>query len=371
MLELLEKSNFNFINSLHIKNFRNHEELELSSINSSVVILGNNGSGKTSILEAISTFSIGKGLRNSKFIEMVNKDSEQCLIKIGIKEDELINNELKSIFYKNKRLRKFYFNENEVRSFQSFRKSIHMLWLTPYTERIFTSSSSARRNFFDGIFLNFDNEHALRLTEYDKLLKQRNKILKEDYNDGDWLNVLEEKLSKLSVIISCSRLDILFKIQDMLKLPLKKFPTVEIKFSNSLENQLLKNSALDVEEELKNKYYESREIDKVVGGSQYGCQKSDLMVKNFSTNMHARMCSSGEQQAILVSLIIASSRALRKIINCSPILLLDEVFNHLDEIRREALLREIEELKSQAWITSAEKENFIISKKFCYHNLKN
>ena len=246
-----------------------------------------------------------------------------------------------------------------------------MLWLTPYTDRIFVGPSSARRNFFDGIVINFDYNHSLRLNEYDKLLKQRSRLLKGNYSDENWLNSLEDRLSKLSVIISCSRLDILLKINEILVEPLRNFPDIEIKYINSLENQLLKYPAIEVENKLKNYYYNSREIDKLLGGSQYGCQKSDISIRNLNKNMSARMCSSGEQQAMLISLIISASKALKETVKSAPILLLDEIFIHLDEIRKNSLLNQIEDLQSQAWITTTEKENFLLNKKFCYHYLHN
>ena len=174
------------------------------NLNSSVVILGNNGSGKTSILEAISIFSNSRGFRSSKIIEMLNRNKEECIIKIELQVDKIISNELKTIVNKEKKTRKLFINGNEVKSFEVFRKNIYMLWLTPYTDRIFVGPSSARRNFFDGIVINFDYNHSLRLNEYDKLLKQRSRLLKGNYSDENWLNSLEDRLSKLSVIISCS-----------------------------------------------------------------------------------------------------------------------------------------------------------------------
>ena len=371
MLKHADNRSLNLINSLHIKNFRNHENLALMNLNSSVVILGNNGSGKTSILEAISIFSNSRGFRRSKIIEMLNKKNDECIIKIELQVHKIISNELKTIINKENKTRKLFINGNEVKSFEVFRKNIYMLWLTPYTDRIFVGPSSARRNFFDGIVINFDYNHSLRLSEYEKLLKQRSRLLKENYSDENWLNTIEDSLSKLSVIISCSRLDILMKINEILVEPLRNFPDIEIKYINSLENQLLKYPAIEVENKLKNYYYKSREIDKLLGGSQYGCQKSDISIRNLNKNMSARMCSSGEQQAMLISLIISASKALKETVKSAPILLLDEIFIHLDEIRKNSLLNQIEDLQSQAWITTTEKENFLLNKKFCYHYLHN
>ena len=145
---------------------------------------------------------------------------------------------------------------------------------------------------------------------------------------------------------------------------------MNINFYDCLEKELLDKPAIDIEYQLMKNYNSSRKLDSILGGSQYGPQKSDFIVTNVDKNISAKMCSSGEQKSLLISIIIACSRAIRKSINCPPIILLDDVFSHLDKVRKASLLEELANLGSQSWITIAEKERFLHNnKEFCYYSL--
>ena len=201
-------------------------------------------------------------------------------------------------------------------------------------------------------------------------MKQRTKLLKDNVNDANWLAALEKKLSELSVSICSSRLDLLDRISKKIKCSVDKFPKLEIGFHESLENELMKKAAIDVEGFLKEKLEKNREIDRLLGGSRVGCHKTDLMVKNLQKNLFAELCSSGEQKAILISLVLATASAFMEYTKKSPIILLDEVFTHLDLEKKSNLLEKLEDLQSQIWITATEKEKFFKDKKnFCYHYL--
>ena len=245
-----------------------------------------------------------------------------------------------------------------------------MLWIAPYTEKIFTGSAMLRRNFLDKLVNIFDSDHSFRLNEYDKNMKQRTKLLKDNVGDVNWLGALEKKLSELSVSICSSRLDLLDRLSKKLKSSLDKFPKLEIGFYDSLENDLIKNAAIDVEEFLREKLEVNREIDRLLGGSRVGCHKTDLMVKNLQKNLSAELCSSGEQKSILISLVLSTASAFMEYTKKSPIILLDEVFTHLDLEKKSSLLENLVDLKSQIWITATEKEKFFKDKKnFCFHHL--
>ena len=349
----------NFINNLSIQNFRNHETLEINIKKPSVIIYGKNGVGKTSILEALSIFSNGKGLRNSKLIEMIKANEEMFCISVSIKVENNIFIELKSTYNKTEKSRKIFINGKEKKSFKKIKTSFPMLWVTPYDEKIFGGSASSRRNFIDRIVANFDQEHPSRVNEYNKLLKQRSKILKENINDEDWLNVIEDQLSKLAVTISSSRLDIVSRLAILLKDKRKGFPNLRLDFVDSIENQLLEQPALAIEKELKEKYYNARKIDVLIGGSLYGCHKTELFCFNLEKNMPADMCSSGEQKLLLISIILASAKSLKNSIKVAPIMLLDEIFTHLDAAKRSILFNQLRELGSQIWITTTETDNFL------------
>ena len=349
----------NFINSLSIQNFRNHENLEITTKKPSVVIYGKNGVGKTSILEAISIFSNGKGLRNSKLIEMIKVNEEMFDISVNIKVQKNIFLEMKSTYSKSSKTRKIYINGKQKKSFKDIKNNFPMLWITPYDEKIFGGSSSSRRNFVDRIVANFDLFHTTRINEYNKLLKQRSKIIKENESDKVWLNAIEDQLSQLAVAVCSSRLDIISRLIKFLEKKINGFPNIKLNFLDSIENELLVRPALEIEKELKENYFKSRKVDALIGGSLYGSHKTDLSCFNIEKNMSADMCSSGEQKLLLISIILACAKALKDSIEISPIMLLDEIFTHLDTSKKSILFGELRDLGSQIWITTTETDNFL------------
>ena len=205
-----------------------------------------------------------------------------------------------------------------------------MLWITPYDEKIFTGSASLRRNFLDRLICNFDFSHSQRINNYNKLIQQRSKVLKTNSEDTIWLETIEDQLSKLAVAISSTRLDIVNRLSIFLSEKIIGFPKLKIEFIDSIENNLLKEPAIKIEETLKLKLKDSRKLDLMMGGSLYGSHKTEFFCYNKEKNMPAEMCSSGEQKLLLVSIILSCAKALKKSINIPPIMLLDEVFTHLD-----------------------------------------
>jgi DNA replication and repair protein RecF len=361
---------YNHINSVRVRSFRNHNDIELSPGKSSVLIVGNNGVGKTSILEALSIFSHGKGIRNAKFYDMIKNDKESFLVDISLSTSGDFSWCYRTSYSKKSRNRKILINDKEI-SANNARKNIPMLWIAPYTERIFLGSSSMRRNFLDRLVVIFDNEHSVRLNEYDKNLKQRTKLLKDGVNDLSWLEVLEDHLAKLSVAISSSRLETINRLTKYLNNSIKYFPRIDLSFSGSIETRLENEPALDIEETLVKDYFKSREVDAILGGSRIGCHKTDLIIKNLEKNLNAELCSSGEQKSLLISIVLATAISFKEYSRKSPIILLDEIFTHLDLSRKSNLLEKLMEIKSQIWVTATEKESFFQNKEnFWYHNLE-
>ena len=369
MLNKFSNEDYNYISKLRARSFRAHNDISFEPGSASVLILGSNGVGKTSILEAISIFSYGKGIRNSKFYDMINKDRKGFLINLELCLRENFTLEYQTSYNKNDNSRKVMINNKEITAKYS-RQTIPMLWIAPYTEKIFTGSALLRRNFLDKLVNIFDSDHSVRLNEYDKNMKQRTKLLKDNVNDVNWLGALEKKLSELSVSISSSRLDLLDRLSKKLKSPVENFPKLEIEFYDSLENDIIKKAAIDVEESLIEKFEANREIDRLLGGSRVGCHKTDLRVKNLQKNFSAELCSSGEQKSILISLVLSTATAFMEYTKKSPIILLDEVFTHLDLKKKSSLLEKLVDLQAQIWITATEKEKFFKDKKnFCSHYL--
>ncbi len=369
MLNKVEKEDYNYINSLRVRSFRVHQDIIFEPGKSSVLIVGSNGVGKTSILEAISIFSYGKGIRNAKFYDMINKDKNNFLIDLQLYIRENFIMEYQTSFNKSNKIRKVTINNKETTATNS-RKNIPMLWIAPYTEKIFSGSASLRRSFIDRLVNTFDNTHSIRLNEYEKNIKQRGKLLKDNINDINWIETLEKQISELSVSICSSRLDLLDRLSKHLQNSVETFPKLEIGFIDSIETELMQKPAIDIEDNLKEKLSANREIDRLLGGSRVGCHKTDLMVKNLNKNLSAELCSSGEQKSILISLVLSAANAFMQYTKKSPIILLDEVFTHLDLQKKSCLLERLVDLESQIWITATENEKFFQNKKnFCYHHL--
>ena len=369
MLNKVEKEVCNHINNLRVRSFRAHQDIQLNPGKSSVLILGSNGVGKTSILEAISIFSYGKGIRNAKFYDMTSKDKNSFFIDLELYINENFILEYQTTYNKVNKMRKVFINNKETTA-KSTRQNIPMLWIAPYTEKIFTRSSFLRRSFVDRLVNIFDAEHSIRLSEYDKHLKERAKLLKDNLDDNNWIEALEKQLSELSVSISSSRLELVDRLSKHLKNTIKLFPNLDINFLDSIETRLMKKPAIDVEEDLLEEFVLNREVDRLLGGSRVGCHKTDIMVKNIDNNLSAELCSSGEQKSLLISLVIAAATAFMEYSNKSPIILLDEVFTHLDLHKKSSLLEKLVEFNSQIWITATENEKFFQNKKnFCYHHL--
>ena len=369
MLNKVEKEDYNYIKSLRVKSFRSHNDIIMEPGKSSVLIVGSNGVGKTSILEAISIFSYGKGIRNAKFYDMINIQKSSFLIDLQLYVRENFIIEYQTSFNKLNKTRKLIINNKETTATNS-RKNIPMLWIAPYTEKIFSGATSLRRSFIDRLVNTFDNSHSVRLNEYEKNLKQRAKLLKDNVDDMKWIEVLEKKLSELSVSICSARLDLLDRLSYHLQNSVVSFPKLELGFIDSIETELMQKSAIDVEDNLKEKLLANREIDRLLGGSRVGCHKTDLVVKNLQKNLSAELCSSGEQKSILISLVLSAATAFMQYTKKSPIILLDEVFTHLDLKKKSCLLEKLVDLESQIWITATENEKFFQNKKsFCYHHL--
>ena len=189
--------------------------------------------------------------------------------------------------------------------------------------------------------------------------------------DNDWLNAIEDQLSKLAVAVCSSRLDIISRLTKFLEKKASRFPNLRLSFLESIENKLRVTPAIEIEKELKENYCNSRNLDVLIGGSLYGCHKSELVCFNLEKNMPADMCSSGEQKLLLISIILACARALKESIKISPIMLLDEIFTHLDTSKKSILFEELRKLGSQIWITTTETDSFL--KKYdnvLYYELK-
>jgi DNA replication and repair protein RecF len=360
-------SNNFYLKKLNLKKFRNHFNLNLVLPNSSVLIYGENGCGKTNILEAISLLNPGKGLRKSKvedylFQNTLLRDENQIWgvnadlftpsgkVNIGTGSKE---NSLK----KSRNIRVDY--ENSTQS--ALGKILKISWITPQMCILFQAGMSERRRFIDRLTSALDTLHLNRVFKYEKLLRERANIILQFQKETLWLDTIEKQISELAVSIVATRLNLIHDLNDLYEDELKSnsliqdFPPAKIELKGKIEDLLSTNSALNVEDYIQlmlKKLRVSRDI------SFDGPHTSKIQITNRKNNKKVEISSTGEQKLILISIILSHARMLNIKFNMAPILLLDDIVEHLDEKHRYALFLEISKHYAQSWFTSTSKEAF-------------
>lgn len=370
------------VKRLTLTDFRNYPTLRIETEISPIIITGENGSGKTNILEAISFLTPGRGLRSSKLadIKRIQEDNEQYPIlgenawsvaaKI-IKNDEEydIGTALQSIIREdnNDELHKFdrrivKINQQKITQQNELGKYISAIWITPQMDRLFLGGTQPRRSFLDRLVYAFDIEHAKRTSDFEHLYRQWLQLIKSGNRDNHWLRSLETDMATLGVAIAAARREQIARLNTFIQTePDDIFPDVRLELDGTIEKMLDDKPAIQVEDFYMENLAKQR---KNVLYNDYvdGVNRSDFKVFLKKKNMPADLCSTGEQKALLISIILAQTKC--QILNkgFSPVLLLDEVTTHLDDKKRDALLQKIYDLQLQAWITSTEKQNFNVLK---------
>ena len=356
-----------FIEKLILKNFRNHKNLKLNLKNSSILLYGGNGCGKTNVLEAISLLNQGKGLRKASIENYLNyEDTFNNEIKswginadfVGPKGKINIGTGLKKTTSKKTRVAKI---NSDFTPLSSLGNILNISWITPQMCIMFLTSMTEKRRFIDRLTLSIDNLHLSRVYKYEKLLRQRNKILIQPNNDKIWLDKIESQISELSIAITSRRLDLLEELEKLHNIELnnnsltKNFPSVGIIIKGKIESLLREKPAVEVEGYIKSELKKSRfDLEIFVSGPN----NSSIEIFNKNDNKNLDVSSTGEQKLLLISIILSHARLLNYKYNMPPILLLDDIVEHLDKKHRTALFIEISKHQAQSWFTSTSKDAF-------------
>lgn len=351
----------NSITFLKLSHFRNHINLSSNFNKKHVIIVGDNGIGKTNILESISLLAPGRGLRNSKFEEMINNRSSNPSWKISVNLNNISDfHEIEINLHKdnNSKFHKKITFDGSNKS-PELLNDVPIVWLTPQMDQLVSGPSADRRKFFDRIVFNFYPEHAKLITKYEKLIKERSHILKNNRYEKIWLEAIEEKIVEYGIKAAKLRVKICSFLQETILSYRDQFPHIILKLNNDIEEMLQDHSLEEVEIYFKKKLYENRENDFIMGRTNTGIHRTDLILYHKEKNLIASNCSTGEQKAILVNLILAQAHGLISRNNANPILLLDEIVAHLDEERRRELFKRINSLGIQSWMTGTEPDLFI------------
>jgi len=316
-----------------------------------VAIFGRNGVGKTNILEAISLLSPGRGIRNAKPYDISRKPEDVgWKIKAKLQNNEQI---LEVETFLNSGSSRVVKIDEKIQTQISLSKNYKILWLSPLMDRLWMEGAEGRRKFLDRMTLNFIPDHGSIFIRFQKCLRQRNRLLKDNINDEKWYDVLEEKLSIDGANLNKNRAITVEKIDKALENLNPVFPKAKLSL---IDTQYLDSSTSI--EELRRAFKDNRSKDLLAGRTLVGPHRIDLSALYLEKNNFVTECSTGEQKAILISIILANAWSLSEYIGVPPILLLDEVTAHLDDNRRAELYEEILNLKAQVFMTGTEKKLF-------------
>jgi DNA replication and repair protein RecF len=349
-----------YLTQLSLQNFRCYTHNRLSALQGGLIVLwGENGAGKTNILEAVSLLSPGRGLRGAKAIEMQNNTTSQPWgVSAGI-HHQGVDVTLGTGFNPQSGRRHVRINGVDAKSQNAMLDYTACLWLTPQMDRLFTDGTSARRKFLDRLIFTFDAGHSGRVTRFENAMRQRSKLLQgEERAEPVWLDSLEAQMAETAVAIAAARLDFVYRLQQSINIADDVednfFPKAQLAAQGTIEELLQNTPALEVEKLYCYQLKESRPRDALNGGAVTGVHKSDMAVTYAAKNMQASQCSTGEQKALLIGLILAHGRMMRAERGMPPILLLDEVAAHLDEDRRAALFDRLISMGGQVWMTGTD-----------------
>ncbi len=359
MMETRKRILSPFISKLTLTDFRNYDSLSLDLRPGTVVFNGDNGAGKTNLLEAISFLTPGRGLRRAPYIDVAREGSSGAFVVHASIEGPLGDVDIgtgtapEAVGAAGRRVR---INGAAAKSADDMLEWLRIVWLTPSMDSLFIGSASDRRRFLDRMVLAIDTVHGQRALDYEKAMRGRNRLLSEDRRDHVWFEAIETQMAETGAAIAAARVEMVRLLTATIgHLPeTGPFPQADLTLSGKLEESIGHMPAVEIEEHFRRALAETRERDRVVGRTLDGPHRSDLLVSHRQKSMSADICSTGEQKALLVSIIISHARLTGEIAGAAPILLLDEIAAHLDASRRAALFAILEDLNCQTFMTGTD-----------------
>ncbi|MGE0213485.1 MAG: DNA replication/repair protein RecF [Parvibaculaceae bacterium] len=358
---------------LTLTDFRNYARLRVEADGMPVVLCGPNGAGKTNLLEAISLLAPGRGLRGVAFEDLARRGNGATWAVAGDVEGPIGAVQLGTGWRREPEGlpgpgtasgRTVRIEGLPQKGSGALGQHVRALWLTPAMDRLFTGPAADRRRFLDRLVMAFDPEHGSRILAFEKALKERNRLLTERRPEAAWLDGIEQQAAESGVAVAAARLAAVSALSAFLgeaqaRAQGNAFPWAEIRIEGDLEMRLSEAPAVQVEDEYRRRLRESRGIDQQAGRTTAGPHRSDLVTVHGPKGAEARFCSTGEQKALLVGIVLAHARAVRsEFEGWAPLLLLDEVAAHLDEEHRAGLFAAVGELGCQAWMTGTDAAMF-------------
>jgi DNA replication and repair protein RecF len=356
------------VTRLVLTDFRNYREARLTLGTASVVLTGPNGAGKTNLLEAVSFLAPGRGLRGAKLSEIDRRQragsggssqgwavaavvaTRRGTLRIGTGHDVGLQ--------PTGERRIVRIDGEPARGQAVLGERLGVVWLTPSMDRLFLEGPSGRRRFLDRLVLGLDPAHASHVAAYEQALRERSRLLRDGPADSAWFAALEKVMAERGVAVAAARRDAVQQLDRVCAEAEGPFPRARLRLIGTVEDWLEAMPALAAEIKLASALAANRQADAQAGGALIGPHRSDLAVALADKDIAAELASTGEQKALLISILLAHAGLQRAVRGEPPLLLLDEIAAHLDASRRAALFDALLRLDSQTWLTGTDEALF-------------
>ena len=369
------------VKRLQLSQFRNYECLDLATDAQLVALSGDNGAGKTNLLEAISFLCAGRGLRRADLKDVSRRvsiksdltrldsvssshthlPSIQAWAVSATLHGALGDAQLGTGTQECEQGRKCRIDRAPVSSALAFADHLRLIWLTPAQDGLFAASAGERRRFLDRLVLAVDTAHGARVSGLERALRSRNKLLEEPNFDSSWASSIEREIAEIGTCVAAARAETVARLKALIsrqRNDLSPFPYADIALEGELETRVMREPASSVEDWFRDELRKTRARDRAAGRTLTGPQMSDFVVIHGPKQAPAALSSTGEQKALLIGLILAHGQLVNEMTGIAPILLLDEIAAHLDPRRRAALYELLRDLGGQVFMTGTDASLF-------------
>ena len=353
------------ITRLMLSSFRSYEHLDLRPTETMIALTGENGAGKTNLIEAISLLTPGRGLRRAELARCARSPGPgRFAISADLEGpygETRLGTGLEPTLDGGNPTRRYRLNQANAGSARAFADHLRVVWLTPSMDGLFSGAAGDRRRFLDRLVLAVDADHGSRTSALDRALRNRNKLLENSSSNDAWLDAAEREIAELGIAVSAARAETVTRLDGLIQEtldPASPFPWASLRLEGECDQMLADCPSLEAEDRYRIRLRENRSRDAAAGRTLIGPQSSDLLVVHGPKSIGAALASTGEQKALLTGLVLAHARLVASMSGIMPIILLDEVAAHFDPLRRSALYHTLRSLGAQVWMTGADPELF-------------